>query len=91
MPLPNPTAAGQQPPPQGPALRSRRLRIKLNVTLHPDTVDRLDVLCDRYKLARGAIIDRVVYALAQEHETGTCHCAHGTKCPTGHRDIPAIL
>jgi len=91
MPTPQQATTQDTPPPQTPAPRSRRLRIKLNVTLHPDTVDRLDTLCIQYRLARGAIIDRVIYALDQEHVTGTCHCAHGSKCPTGHRDIPSIL
>jgi len=80
------------PLPQPPidARASRRLRQRINVMMHPDTIDRLDSLCRRYQCSRGHVVDRVVAALYREHQTDTCHCAHGERCPSGRRDVPSI-
>lgn len=39
-------------------------------TLHPETVEMIDRLCELYDLSRGRIVDVAVDTLAQAHENG---------------------
>jgi len=88
LPTPQPPPGSTPTPIPSDGRASRRLRLRVNVMLHPNTLDNLDSICRRLQVTRGVVIDRVVGALWREYSTDTCHCAHGERCPTGRRDVP---
>lgn len=88
--------AGKERPPATAELQKyrgdRRLRrVKMGLSVHPDTVDRLAALGMRFSLSRGMIVDRLVLAMANEYRTGYCHCAHGERCRFDRTEIPEVL
>jgi len=81
-------------PTQEDLARSRfrlRKRIRLTVSVHPDTDTRLADLCQRFTLPRGQVIDRLVDAMARAYQTGKQHCVTGAECPHNRADLPAVL
>jgi hypothetical protein len=66
-------------------------RQKVNVSLHPQTLDALTKLALRFAVSRGVVLDRATMAIAQEFETGQCHCAHNRPCPHSRTDVPGML
>lgn len=60
---------------------NRRLRrVKMSLSVHPETVDRLAALGMKYSMSRGMLVDKLVLTLRKEIKTGTCHCVHGERC-----------
>ena len=68
-----------------------RRRIHMAITVHPETVDRLDTLCAQFASTRGRVIDKVIDVLARSYSTGTLHCVHGQPCQIGRKDLPAVM
>jgi hypothetical protein len=86
----------RKPPPSTAELQKyrgdRRLRrVKMGLSVHPDTVDRLAALGMRFSLSRGMIVDRLVLAMANEYKSGYCHCAHGERCRFDRTEVPEVL
>ena len=71
-----------------PVLRRRQ---HISMTVHPQTLDRLDALCSRFALPRGQVLDKLVVALATAIDTGTLTCITGEACRIGRKDLPAVL
>lgn len=69
----------------------RRLRPQVTMTVHPDTVDRMRDLCDRFRLPRGQVVDKLVAALHGQYQNKTMYCASGGPCRVGRTDVPDIL
>jgi hypothetical protein len=69
----------------------RRIRLSIGMTVHPDTVDRFDLIFDKYKLPRGQVVDKLVVALALAIQSGCLTCINGEACRMGRKDIPAVL
>lgn len=94
---PTATEKPQAPGPRPPAtadrvgLFTRARRQKVNLCLHPTTMDDLLQLALRFAVPRGVIVDRAVNALGNEIRTGTCHCAHNRPCPHNRQDVPGML
>jgi len=68
-----------------------RLRPQISATVHPDTVERMQALCDRFKMSRGALIDRLVLVLARQYVDGRVYCMTGEPCRFNRTDVPAIF
>lgn len=66
-------------------------RLKVNVSLHPQTISDLTDLAVKFAVSRGVVLDRAVSAIHAEVETGTCHCAHNRACPHARNDVPTML
>lgn len=69
----------------------RRLRPQIAMTVHPDTVDRMESLCARFKQSRGQLFDRMVLVLYNQYETGRVHCMTGEPCRFNRTDVPDIF
>lgn len=74
-----------------PATTGRRLRPQVTMTVHPDTVDRMNELCDRFRLPRGQLVDRLVLTLHNQYAKGVVFCATGEPCRVNRTDVPQIL
>jgi len=61
------------------------------MTVHPDTIERLDELAARFESHRGQVIDRVVWVLHQSYTAGKVHCIDGRACIVNRTDLPAIM
>lgn len=68
-----------------------RIRPSLSMTVHPDTVERFAVVCDKYKLPRGQVVDKLVVALWTACTTGKLTCINGEVCRMARTDIPPVL
>lgn len=72
-----------------------RRRSHLTMTVHPDTINRLAVLTDRYRLPVGQIVDKLVAALAKcydgEGRKVMLTCVHGELCRMARQDVPEVL
>lgn len=68
-----------------------RLRPQITMTVHPDTVARLNYLCDRYKIPRGRLVDRLVLILHQQATSGRVYCMTGEACRFNRTDVPEIF
>jgi hypothetical protein len=68
-----------------------RRRQHVSVTLHPQTLDRLDVLCGTFALPRGQVLDKLVVALSTAMETGFLTCVTGESCRVQRKDLPKVL
>lgn len=73
---------------QGP---KRRIRVSIGMTVNPDTVDRFDRVCDRFKLPRGQVVDKLLMSLDTACSTGKLTCVNGELCRMQRTDIPPIL
>lgn len=68
-----------------------RRRQHVSMTVHPQTLDRLDVICSKFALPRGQVLDKLVVALSTALEQGTMTCVNGELCRIGRKDLPAVL
>ena len=68
-----------------------RRRQYLNLTVHPDTLVRLDSLCSRFALPRGQVVDKMVVALWTAFDQGVMTCCTGEVCRIGRKDLPPVL
>jgi hypothetical protein len=68
-----------------------RLRPHVGITVHPDTIDRWDALCERFRLPRGQVVDKLVIAAHRMIEQNKMFCVSGELCRMGRTDVPEIL
>lgn len=69
----------------------KRLRPQITMTVHPDTVDRMAELCDRFKMARGPLVDRLVLILWKQYQDERVYCLTGEACRFNRTDVPEIF
>lgn len=69
----------------------KRLRPQISATVHPDTVDRMMELCERFKMSRGALIDRLVLTLSRQYVDSRVYCMTGEPCRFNRVDVPPIF
>lgn len=72
----------------GPVVRRRQ---HVSMTVHPMTLDRLDVLCSKFALPRGQVVDKLVVSLSTALEQNQLTCITGELCRVGRKDLPAVL
>jgi hypothetical protein len=68
-----------------------RRRQHLSITVHPDTLDRLDRLTSKFALPRGQVLDKLVVALSTAMDGGSLTCVTGEVCRFGRKDLPQVL
>jgi hypothetical protein len=65
------------------------------MTVNPDTINRLAVLTDRYRLPVGQIVDKLVVALSRcydaEGKAKLLTCVNGEVCRMARQDVPEVL
>lgn len=80
---------------QGPRVPVCRRRSHLTMTVHPDTLVRLDQLKNTYRLPVGQIVDKLVLALHRcfdsEGKIVSLTCVNGEGCRFGRKDGPEVL
>lgn len=94
-----PANGSESAPASAPATKLRvpeyRRRTHLTMTVHPDTLSRLKVLTDRYRLPVGQIVNKLVAGLARTHgEDGKpagMVCINGEACRMLRKDVPEVL
>ena len=74
-----------------PGGRVHRIRLSIGMTVHPDTIDRFDRVCDRFKLPRGQVVDKLLVALDTACTTGKLTCVNGEICRMARTDVPPVL
>lgn len=74
-----------------PRVVPNRRRVHMAITVHPDTVERMDQLCVKFQGTRGRIIDRLVEMLARAYASGKLVCIHGQPCQIGRSDLPEVF
>ena len=79
----------------GPRRPTVRRRSHLTMTVHPDTLVRLDQLKNSYRLPVGQIVDKLVLALHRcfdpEGKVTSLTCVNGEVCRFGRKDGPEVL
>lgn len=68
-----------------------RRRQHVSMTVHPQTLDRLDVICSKFALPRGQVVDKLVVSLSTCFEQNQLTCITGELCRVGRKDLPAVL
>ena len=71
--------------------RPRRIRVSIGMTVHPDTITRFDRICEKFKLPRGQVVDKLAVALDTAITTGKLTCVNGEVCRMARTDIPPVL
>jgi len=71
--------------------RPHRIRVSIGMTVHPDTVDRFDRVCEKFHMPRGQVVDKLVVALDTCVATGRLTCISGEVCRMARTDVPPIL
>jgi hypothetical protein len=78
-----------------PRTRVIRRRSHLTMTVHPDTLVRLDQLKNSYRLPVGQIVDKLVLALHRCFDDAgkvvVLTCVNGEVCRFGRKDGPEVL
>lgn len=72
-----------------PAVIRQRQRIQL--TVHPRTVVRLEELCVRFATNKGRIVDKLIECLDAAYRTGRQHCISGKPCKVDLTDLPEVF
>lgn len=68
-----------------------RIRVSIGMTVNPDTIDRFDRVCDRFRLPRGQVVDKLLVALDTCCASGKLVCISGEFCRMARTDVPPIL
>jgi hypothetical protein len=72
-----------------------RRRSHLTMTVNPDTINRLAMLTDKYRLPVGQIVDKLVVSLArcfdEKGSPTVLTCVNGEACRMARRDVPEVL
>jgi len=74
-----------------PTRSVRRIRVSIGMTVHPDTIDRFDRVCDKFKLPRGQVVDKLLVAIDTALVAGKLTCVNGEFCRMARTDIPVVL
>jgi len=68
-----------------------RQRQRIQLTVHPRTVVRLEELCERFATHKGRVVDKLVECLSQAYATGKQHCISGKACKIDLTDLPEVF
>jgi hypothetical protein len=67
-----------------------RKRVRLQLTVHPLTDQRLDALAVRFASNKGRLVDKLVEVLHAAYNTGRQHCISGKPCKVDLTDLPTV-
>jgi hypothetical protein len=68
-----------------------RQRQRIQLTVHPRTVVRLEALCVRFATNKGRIVDKLIECLDAAYRTGRQHCISGKPCKVDLTDLPEVF
>lgn len=68
-----------------------RKRVRLQLTVHPLTDQRLEALCDRFASNKGRIVDKLVECLHAAYKAQRQYCITGKPCKIDLRDLPDVF
>jgi len=90
------TAASPNPGPTNEAKRRGPNRISFDTTVHPDTITKIDALCDHYRCSRGQVVDKLVSSMWFQLESvklgaPSRFCLSGERCRYNLTDVPPVL
>jgi hypothetical protein len=68
-----------------------RQRQRIQLTVHPRTVVRLESLCEKFATNKGRIVDKLIECLDQAYKTGRQHCISGKPCKVDLTDLPEVF
>lgn len=66
-------------------------RVRLQVTVHPKTDERMRALCDRFTTSKGRLIDKLVECLDASYSAGKQYCITGRPCKIELTDLPSVF
>lgn len=67
-----------------------RKRVRLQLTVHPLTDQRLDELASKFASNKGRLVDKLVECLSAAYATGRQHCISGKPCKVDLTDLPTV-
>jgi hypothetical protein len=67
-----------------------RKRLRLQLTVHPLTDQRLTALCDQFATSKGRLVDKLVECLHTAYITKRQHCITGKPCKVDLTDLPDV-
>jgi hypothetical protein len=67
-----------------------RKRVRLQLTVHPLTDQRLEELAARFASNKGRLVDKLVEVLSAAYKTGRQHCVSGKPCKVDLTDLPTV-
>ena len=68
-----------------------RKRVRLQLTVHPLTDQRLNALCDRFATHKGRLVDKLVECLHAAYNSNRQYCITGKPCKIDLRDLPEVF
>ena len=67
-----------------------RKRVRLQLTVHPLTDQRLEALAARFASNKGRLVDKLVECLHAAYNSGRQHCISGKPCKVDLTDLPTV-
>jgi malonyl CoA-acyl carrier protein transacylase len=68
-----------------------RKRLRLQLTVHPLTDQRLNALCDRFATNKGRLVDKLVECLHAAYLARRQYCITGKPCKVDLTDLPDVF
>jgi hypothetical protein len=68
-----------------------RKRVRLQLTVHPLTDQRLDSLCVRFASNKGRVVDKLVECLHAAYLHNRQYCISGKPCKVDLTDLPDVF
>ena len=76
--------------PTAPPAMTRK-RVRLELTVHPLTDQRLAALCARFASNKGRVVDKLVECLHAAYEHKKQYCITGKPCKIELTDLPDVF
>ena len=77
------------PDEMGPCVTRKRVRLEL--TVHPLTDQRLEALCGQFASNKGRVIDKLVECLHAAYISKKQYCISGRPCKIDLTDLPDVF
>lgn len=68
-----------------------RKRVRLQLTVHPLTDHRLEVLCEKFASNKGRVVDKLVECLHAAYQGRKQYCITGRPCKIELTDLPDVF
>lgn len=76
-------------PESGPLPKQRRVRLEM--TVHPRTDERMERLCEKFATTKGRLIDKLMETLDASYGCGKQFCITGRPCKIELTDLPEVF
>ncbi len=68
-----------------------RKRVRLELTVHPLTDQRLDAMCQQFTSTKGRVVDKLVECLHSAYLAKKQYCVTGRPCRIELTDLPDVF